>query len=235
MTKRDVSVSGQQPVRLAVFDCDGTLVDSRDPHIAAMEAAFDAHQLAKPDPQAVLRLVGLSLMKTMEKLLPECGPNTHSQVRERYRQAYGAMRLAGQVHEPLFPGAAESLECLETAGWILGVATGKSRKGLLSTLGGHGLTSRFLTLQTADIAKGKPFPDMLYRAMADTGAEPECTVMIGDTAFDMEMARSAGTMAIGVTWGYHETGELKDAGAHMVINTFEEVPKAVEILVEAIP
>jgi phosphoglycolate phosphatase len=229
----DVTLSLKNLVRLAVFDCDGTLVDSQHSHIAAMETAFDIHRMARPDPRGVLRLVGLPLMDTMERLLPECNPDTHSRVQEGYRQAYTEMRLAGEVREPLFPGAVEGLESLKLAGWVLGVATGKGRQGLLDTLGGHGLVSRFMTLQTADVAEGKPSPDMLNRAMNDAGAAPETTVMIGDTTFDMEMARNAGTMAIGVTWGYHEPGELMEAGAHRIVSTFGEVPEAVEDLMEA--
>lgn len=229
----DTTSSPKTTVRLAVFDCDGTLVDSQYSHIAAMEAAFDAHRLARPDPRGVLRLVGLPLMETMKKLLPEDSPDTHSRIREGYRRAYTAMRLAGEVREPLFPGALAGLNSLELAGWVLGVATGKGRKGLLDTLAGHGLASRFMTLQTADVAQGKPSPDMLNRAMNDTGATPETTVMIGDTTFDMEMAQNAGTMAIGVTWGYHQPGELMAAGAHRIVTAFGEVPKAVEELMEA--
>ena len=87
-------------------------------------------------------------------------------------------------------------------------------------------------MQTADSAEGKPSPDMLLRAMAETGAEAEATVMIGDTTFDMEMARSAGTLAVGVAWGYHETEELLEAGAETVVEAFHELPETVRALME---
>ena len=107
---------------------------------------------------------------------------------------------------------------------MLGVATGKSFRGLVGTLEKHAVLDRFSTLQTADRARGKPHPEMLLKAMEETGANPASTVMIGDTTFDMEMAVNAGVMAIGVAWGYHETEELERAGAARVIGDFSELP-----------
>ncbi len=106
------------------------------------------------------------------------------------------------------------------------MATGKARRGLLAVLEQHGLETRFATLQTADVGPGKPHPAMLERAMAEVGVAPSDTVMIGDTSFDMLMARSAGASAIGVSWGYHPVAELEAAGAHSIVGHFNELPAA---------
>ena len=220
------------PIRLAVFDCDGTLVDSQHSILASVQAACDAHDLAKPEAEAVKRIVGLPLKVGIARLWPDEDAEAHAVIAGFYRDHFTKLRAAGAVREPLFPGVLEGLAAFEDAGWLLGVATGKSHNGLLGSLGEHGLAERFVTLQTADTAEGKPSPDMLLRAMAETGAEAEATVMIGDTTFDMEMAVSAGVMAIGVSWGYHETEELLEAGAETVVEAFHELPVIVQALME---
>ncbi len=218
--------------KLAVFDCDGTLVDSQHSIVAAMKAAFDCHGLHKPAADAVRRVVGLPLMTAIANLIPEADGQTHESLTEAYKDAFSEARRRGQVLDPLYPGALEAIAKLESAGWLLGVATGKSRRGLVNTLDRHGLTESFITLQTSDNGPGKPHPDMLHRALAETGAEASMTVMIGDTTFDIEMARSAQVLAIGVSWGYHDADELQAAGAHVLIDDFGELPKATEILME---
>lgn len=224
-----------RPLRLAVFDCDGTLVDSQHSIVAAMFAACDAHGLPHPPAESVRRLVGLPLLSTIEVLFPEIGPDRHARVRLSYSEAYHAMRADDRMKDPLYPGALGAIAAIESAGWLLGLATGKSHRGLIATLDGHGLVERFVTLQTADRAMGKPHPDMLLRAMSETGVDPAATVMIGDTTFDMEMARNAGTRALGVAWGYHDADELRVAGAHDVVAGFEHLPRALEALMEARP
>ncbi len=214
-------------LKLAVFDCDGTLVDSQHSIVAAMHAACDEHGFDKPRPEAVRRMVGLPLLEAFARLLPSTPPETLENLKRCYSSAFFAMRQRGELHEPLYPGVEAGLSFFERAGWLLGIATGKSRRGLLATLGGHGLLERFTTLQTADLSRGKPDPEMLHRAMAETGAGKGETVMIGDTTYDMEMAKNAGTYALGVSWGYHDTGELYEAGAHKVIDSFEDLPDAV--------
>ena len=219
-----------EPVRLAVFDCDGTLVDSQHSILASVYAACDANDLPRPEAEAVKRIVGLPLKVGIARLWPDEDAEAHAVIAGFYREHFTKQRAAGAVSEPLFPGVLEGLAAFEDAGWMLGIATGKSHKGLLATLGEHGLAERFVTLQSADTAEGKPSPDMLLRAMAETGAGVEATVMIGDTTFDMEMARHAGTLAIGVAWGYHETEELLATGAHVVAAAFHELLAAAESL-----
>lgn len=216
--------------RLAVFDCDGTLVDSQHSIISSMFSAFDARAHPRPKAEAVRQVVGLPLREAMVGLLPEAGPDDHDGLVTSYKEAFTDLRNKGEVHDPLYPGALEILKVLEAAGWVLGVATGKGRRGLLMTLETHRLTDRFQTLQTADGGPGKPYPDMLLNAMRETGANPAATVMIGDTTFDMEMAKRAGTMAVGVSWGYHAVEHLYAAGAHAVIDEFRDLPEAIETL-----
>lgn len=219
-------------IKLAIFDCDGTLVDSQHSIVAAMNAAFDAHGFGRPPAFAVRRVVGLPLIMAIAKLLPDVGHQVHESLTRAYKDAFAKSRGLGQVMDPLYPGAALALAAAANEGWLLGVATGKSRRGLDNTLEQHGLIERFVTLQTSDIGQGKPHPDMLLRALAETGVEALNAVMIGDTAFDMEMAKSAQVVAIGVTWGYHEREELRASGARILIDEFGQLPKALASLME---
>ena len=219
-------------IKLCVFDCDGTLVDSQHSIVACMAAAFAAHGLAEPTSEAVRRVVGLPLQVAVAALLSDDDEPRCERIAESYRETFADLRRRGGLTEPLYPGVLEGLAAIERAGWLLGMATGKSHRGALATLAGHGLHQRFVTLQTPDNAVGKPAPDMMLRAMAETGAEPDATVMIGDTSYDILMARSAGTLAVGVAWGYHDEDELWSSGAHLVVHSFADLPAAVERLLE---
>jgi phosphoglycolate phosphatase len=210
-------------VRLAVFDCDGTLSDGQAAICAAMAEGFADAGLAAPDPHAVRRIVGLSLPTAIARLAPHETPEAHMRVVQAYKQAFFAARERGAVHEPLFEGVAALLASLHRSGWTLGVATGKSDRGLHGCLRMHGIFDLFVTLQTADRHPSKPHPSMLETAMAEAGALPADTVMIGDTAYDIEMAVAAGTRAIGVAWGYHTPAELLAAGAEAVAETPEQL------------
>ena len=200
-------------MRLAVFDCDGTLVDGQADVCAAMDAAFEAEGLSPPDRHQTRRMVGLSLPEAMRKLVPAGDPAIHDSLAAHYRDAYRARRTAGVLDEPLFEGIAALLKRLTGAGWLLGVATGKSDRGLAHCLATHGIAGHFVTLQTADRHPSKPHPAMLQAAMAAVGAMPGDTAMIGDTTYDIAMAHAAGVRAIGVSWGYHPPAELTAAGA----------------------
>lgn len=209
--------------RLALFDCDGTLVDSHAAIGRAMDECFAAHGLTPPDRHATRRIIGLSLPHAMRALLPEAEAGLHDAMAETYKSAFHRHRAEGLVEEPLFDGIAEALECLEATGWLLGVATGKSDRGLRLCLERHGLHARFVTLQTADRHPSKPHPAMVEAAIAEAGAVPETTVMIGDTIFDMIMARAAGAHPLGVGWGYHDSHELLAAGAAAVVETPDDL------------
>ena len=213
--------------RLALFDCDGTLVDSQASICRAMSECFEAHGLTAPDRQATRRIVGLSLPEAMRALLPEAEAELHQSLTDSYKAAFFRHRSEGLVEEPLFDGITDVLERLESDGWLLGVMTGKSDRGLRFCLERHGLHARFATLQTADRHPSKPHPAMLHAAIAEAGASPETTVMIGDTSFDMMMAREGGARALGVGWGYHAPEELRAAGASAVVETAEELVGAI--------
>lgn len=215
------------PLRLAVFDCDGTLVDSQHSIVASMHAAFAHHGFDLPSPETVRRVVGLPLDVAIRRLVPDVDEAFSLEVSETYKSAFFQRRQAGGVVEPLFDGIAAVLDRLDEAGWLMGVATGKSQRGLVATLNQHNMLRRFVTHQTADVAQGKPHPDMMFKAMSETGALAQHTVMIGDTTFDIEMAKNAGVQSIGVAWGYHDRAELLDAGAACVVSSADELTEAV--------
>lgn len=215
------------PVRLAIFDCDGTLVDSQANICRAMETAFGVRGLAPPSRDAIRGIVGLSLVEAIAALAPHEAPDFHVTVAADYKDAFFAMRSAGTLdHEPLYDGLVGALDVLADAGWTFGVATGKSDRGLAHILAHHGLADRFVTLQTADRHPSKPHPSMIDAAMAEAGADPHMTVMIGDTGYDMAMARAAGVRAIGVTWGYHDEAMLRAAGADAIVRRYADLPGA---------
>ncbi len=224
--------AGRPPLRLALFDCDGTLVDGQFAIIDAMTQAWAEHGLGEPDPMEVRRMVGLSLVEAVSLLLPTHDAEVHVAVAESYKRAFSAARGRGEVDEPLFPGIVDTLAALEEAGVLLGVATGKSRRGLDAVLKVHGLTGRFVTLQTADVGPGKPNPHMVHRALAETGAEEAGTVVIGDTTYDIQMARNARVRSVGVSWGYHAVPELERAGADRIVHRGRDVATAVLELLE---
>lgn len=215
-------------MRLAVFDCDGTLVDGQADVCWAMERAFTRAGLAAPDNQAVRRIVGLSLPAAVRALAPALSEDKVAAVTEFYRSSYRARREEGLLDEPLFDGIAALLRHLRGAGWQLAVATGKSDRGLAACLATHGIADLFVSLQTADRHPSKPHPAMLEAALFEAGAQPHQAVMIGDTSFDMLMARSAGVRAVGVSWGYHAPHELLASGAASVANNMAELAAALE-------
>jgi phosphoglycolate phosphatase len=209
--------------RLAIFDCDGTLVDGQASICRAMDSAFAAAGLAGPDRHQVRRMVGLSLPQAVLKLAPDAEPDRRQLIVDAYKQAFRAAREAGELSQPLFDGIADVIHRLHAEGWLLAVATGMSRRGLDHVLAAHGLARYFATLQTADDHPSKPDPAMLEAALFEAGAEPAAAVMIGDTAYDMQMARDAGVRAIGVDWGYHHPRELLAAGAEFVATSPAEL------------
>ena len=199
--------------KLAIFDCDGTLVDSGTTIHTALQQAFEAHGLNCPPRDVTRKVIGLSLMEAMAALVPDAD---HASLTQTYKDAFFAMRGTGRVEEPLFDGIVELLDALDADDWLLGVATGKSDRGLRHCLENHGLGDRFVTLQTADRNPSKPHPAMALAAMAAAGSAASRTIFLGDTGWDMGCARSAGIGAIGAGWGYHEVDELIAEGAHAV-------------------
>ena len=216
-------------IRLAIFDCDGTLVNSQANICLAMEESFARAGLQAPPREQTRRVVGLSLVEAMQAMLPDADGTLHRALAEDYKTAFQRLRARGQVEEPLYDGIPELLDRLETDGWLLGVATGKSDRGLGLCLDCHGLGRRFVTLQTADRHPSKPHPSMIEAALADAGADATSSVMIGDASYDMAMAKAAGVTAIGVAWGYHAPEELMAAGADFVAAHPREVAEFMKV------
>lgn len=216
-------------MKLILFDCDGTIVDSQHAIVAAMEAAFRLHGLPAPSRAGVVSVVGLSLGEAVGRLLPAHDTASVHGVAESYKAAFAELRAQPQHEEPLFWGAREAIERLAARpGVVLGVATGKSRRGVDVLLEREGLGPYFATIQTADDHPSKPHPSMIERAMSEAGARRASTVMIGDTVYDVEMARLADVGALGVTWGYHPPDELVRAGAHELVGAYSDLEGAVD-------
>lgn len=213
----------RRPVRLVVFDCDGTLVDSAATIVACVQGAFADLRLEPPPAQAVRRIVGLSLTEAMLRLLPEPDVAVAGRLAEAYKAAFAAHRTRPDHDEPLFPGAPEVLDALKARGVPMGVATGKAMRGLRFVLARHDLGPYFATLQTADLHPSKPHPAMLEAAMREVGAEPAETLLVGDTTFDVLMARAAGAVPVGVAWGNHPAEELREVGAVHILAEFGEL------------
>lgn len=209
--------------KLALFDCDGTLVDSQANICLAMEHAFAEASMPPPPRHATRRIVGLSLVEAMRVLLPDEEGDVHVEMAERYRASYLELRNQGMEDEPLYDGMAELLGSLRASGWLLGVATGKSDRGLLRCLDHHGIKGMFVTLQTADRHPSKPHPSMVVEALAEAGVEATDAVVIGDTVYDIQMGQAAGTKTIGVNWGYHPVDELRVAGADAIAEDMDEL------------
>ena len=212
--------------RLVIFDCDGTLVDSQHAIVAAMTHAFEAVGRSAPKRTSTLSIVGLSLPEAMRSLVPTASGAEIDGLVAAYRKSANALRTAG-ADDALYDGAAEAVAALAaTDGLALGVATGKSHRGVLRMFDHNNWHRHFSTIQTADNNPSKPHPQMILSAISETGATTAQTVMIGDTSFDMAMARAAGVHAIGVTWGYHPRSHLERAGAHVIVDDFSALQQA---------
>ncbi|KPP89702.1 MAG: phosphoglycolate phosphatase [Rhodobacteraceae bacterium HLUCCA08] len=216
-------------LRLVIFDVDGTLVDSQGDILAAMGAAFAGEALVAPDRATILSVVGLSLPDAIAGLVPDQPDAVQRRMVVTYKDAYAERRRAGgPADSPLYPGA---IEVLETLGrddrTLLAIATGKSRRGLDALLGSLDLGRHFVTTQVADDHPSKPHPSMILTCLAETVVAPARAVMVGDTTYDMDMARAAGIGSIGVGWGYHPAGLLR---ADRSIDDFAALPAAVDDL-----
>lgn len=209
---------------LVIFDWDGTLIDSAGEIVSAMQGAIAKLGFPQRSYEQISRLIGLGLVEAFDRLFPELGEEALEQLVDHYRQLFGT---TPRVYGTPFPGAETLLDGLHQDGFTLAVATGKSRRGLDRALEHTGWSSRFALSRCADETASKPDPLMLDQILTHAAVEPGCAVMIGDTTYDMEMARRAGVPAIGVAWGVHEVDELRDAGAHAVASSPEELAAAV--------
>lgn len=223
-----------KPLKLIVFDVDGTLVDSQGDILAAMGHAFDRAGHPAPAREKTLSIVGLSLDIAIPRLAPSLPPETHGRMVGWYKEAYMHLRAqtGAAASSPLYPHVQTVLEALHAVPEnLLGVATGKSRRGLDKLLQAHGLGRYFVTQQVSDHHPSKPHPAMLRAALSETGVAARDAVMIGDTTYDMDMAAAAGVPFIGVAWGYHGRDRLDRAVA--VVEDFRDLPGVLNTLWEA--
>jgi phosphoglycolate phosphatase len=209
-------------LRLIVFDCDGTLVDSQAAIIHAMRAAFESASLLPPSDDAIRGIVGLSVPQAVAALAPGQSGEVLSMIDAGFRRASIAWRQRNPNESATFyAGARDCLDRLNESGELLAVATGKARRGLDHLLDHSELRGHFVATQSADDAPSKPHPGMLENCARLTGADR--MVMIGDTSFDMLMAKAFGCQAIGVTWGYHTEAVLRESGADVLVSGFDEL------------
>lgn len=214
--------------KLVVFDCDGTLVDSHHMIVRCVQHAFERAGEICPSFHAIRDRVGLSLDAFVADLAPGLDPRRAREVVALYREEFARMR-AEVGPDPLFEGIEDLLRRLTHSGVMLGVATGKSRRGLDRVLDAHDLRWAFVTLQTADDAPSKPHPAMVLQAIAEAGVLPHETVMVGDTVFDVQAAAQARAAAVGVNWGAHDAERLLAAGARSVANDVPQLAIALGV------
>ena len=218
--------------KLVVWDVDGTLVDSRQTIFESMSSAFAAAELPPLTYEAARQVVGLGLLEGVAALLPEADPETWDRVAEGYKAAFGAkVRQPGYV-EPLYDGAADTLDRLRAGGWKIAMATGKSRRGVETIIRMHDWADLFESTHCADDGPGKPHPAMVLEAMRTLGVWPERTIVVGDTAHDMRMAKAAGAYAQGVSWGFHTAEEVMEGGADHIAHDFAELNRQLDAFAE---
>ena len=209
-------------MKLVLFDVDGTLVDSQNIIVAAQRMAFASYDLEPPSRELSLSIVGLSLVQAFTVLAGPKGPAEG--LAEAYREAFATLRQDPAYAEPLFPGAGDCLDRLSGRGDVLlRIATGKSRRGVSHLLERHGWDKIFATIKTADDASSKPHPGMILQALDELGVAPHDAAMIGDSSYDMAMARAAGITAIGGSWGFQPVAALVEAGAHCIVHSYAEL------------
>ncbi len=206
---------------LIVFDWDGTLMDSEGRIVACLQQAARDLGHEVPPPEQAREVIGLGLHQAVARLFPEADEAEVQRLSDAYRHHFLGDELA---HSELFPGARELLEELAEAGYLLAVATGKSRRGLEKEFELTGLGGLFHVTRCADEAFSKPHPQMLLEILDFTGREPGAALVVGDTEFDMQMAANARVPAVGVGHGVHPPERLQAAGALAVFERLSDLP-----------
>lgn len=220
-------------MRLVVFDMDGTLIDTHELITEHTTRTFETLGLPLPTAAEARSVIGLSLPVALGRLAGSEDAELIDRLVVQYKAHYRDSLALSTDREPLYPGALAALERLHAApDTVLGIATGKGLNGVKRILDQHGLGRYFTTLQTPDHNPSKPHPGMLLRAMAETGVDSGETVMVGDTVFDIELAKAARTRSIGVTWGYHDPRDLVAAGAGAIIESYDELDAALSLVLE---
>lgn len=215
-----------RPYELLIFDWDGTLADSAGLIVSAFQSAIVELDLPKRTDLQIRELIGLGFYDAMNRLYPEFSPQQIEQQLERYRRhlVAGGNTGAGPAEAPLFEGAMATLQALHGSGYRLAVATGKSRRSLDRSLKLHADLARLLSSsRCADETAAKPDPLMLRELLELAELPPQQALMVGDTEYDVEMARAAGMPVLGVACGVHERERLHEAGALEVLSDVSEL------------
>lgn len=205
---------------MVIFDWDGTLCDSLDQIVAAMQAAASEQGVTVPTPDAVRDIVGLGLPQAVATVFPGLAPAQREAMARAYSEQYVA-RDSGPA--TLYEGALETLHALRDRGLQLAVATGKSRRGLNRVLAGLGMEDFFDATRCADETRSKPHPLMLQELMEERQVAARHVVMVGDTEYDLEMASNAGVASVGVSFGVHEPERLQKHGPVAVVDSLVEL------------
>ncbi|MEM9670048.1 MAG: HAD-IA family hydrolase [Pseudomonadota bacterium] len=220
-------------LKLAIWDMDGTIVDSRDVIQTAMVRAFENMDLPPPAYDATRQIVGLGLDEACRRLAPDDFNEAKlPDLVEAYRQAFISRRTDPDFKEPLYEGALETLNALREDNWLIAMATGKSHRGIRAIFEMHPLEEYFDTIWCADDGPGKPHPFMVEEAMKALGAETHQSVMIGDAVFDIQMGRAAGVETHGVSWGFGTAGELSAVDADYLHHDFGSLNHALKSFAE---
>lgn len=207
---------------LVVFDWDGTLMDSTGRIVEAVRTAIDAGGLAPRSDEQIREVIGLGMAEAVAALYPDMAEAARARLTAVYREAF--VRTVAQRPAELFPGVEPVLARLEAEGYLLAIATGKSRPGLQRDLAHAGIGRRFVATRTVDECGSKPDPHMLRDLLAELDLGPHRALMVGDTLFDLEMARNAGVASVAVSWGAHAPERLRAAGPERVIDRIDELP-----------
>ncbi len=211
-------------MKFIVFDCDGTLVDAQYGHIAAVHFTLDCQNIPRPSRSDILLYVGAPIKTAMHEYAPEADEETLDRLVALYQQKQAELSQKNHRGEILYPGMFEILQNLAARDDILlGMVTMKSRRGVERVLRVHDLENMFQNTKSADDGPGKPAPDLLLRAISECDVTADDTIMVGDTNFDIQMARTAGAHTIGVTWGYQSAEELEEAKTDAIATTSEEL------------
>jgi len=204
---------------LLIFDWDGTLMDSAGVIVDSIQRACEDIGLAAPGDRASRQIIGLGLTQALQTLLPDLPADDYPRLVERYRHHY----LGRDDQIPLFAGVDSGIRELHASGFQLAVATGKSRLGLERALESSGLGAWFVATRCADQTHSKPHPAMVLELIAELDADPDRTLVIGDTSHDLLMAANAGVASLGVTYGAHEAGDLHPHAPLALMDSFDEV------------
>jgi phosphoglycolate phosphatase len=207
--------------RLLVFDWDGTLADSEDRIVSAALAAIAMVGLPERSRDSIKTIIGLGMSEAYETLFEGAARELEGRFIASYREHYLANTA---LPIPLFPGVTDTLRHLHGERYDLAVATGKGRRGLDRDMANNGLSEFFVTTKCADDAPSKPHPGMLLEIMAETNVDSAETLMIGDTAFDLEMARNAGVECVGVRTGVHDADRLLEFDPLVLLDSVAELP-----------